>query len=354
MDFEAVFLAGRSSLLGTDVDESSWKFPYRFVRLGEDSTGYYAPQFRLPRPWPIARGHFDALVMTYSEASCLAAAFLCWILKKPFFLFVGNTKHDERNMRRVKEWLKRLAFKAASGIFATGPLQRDYALQYADNAEKVSIIGNPVGSLEPQRYAFPRVRHELRVRFGWHGELILLFVGRLAREKDLFTLIDAVREVYERGVRPRLVLVGSGPMNEELRARTEDLGLKAQFLGFLQREDLARVYAVADVFVLPSMSEPWGLVVNEGMEFGLPLILSDKVGCVPALLEEGKNGFSFPAGNSKALAARIEKLCSDSQLRERMGDASRAKIRGHSLEAWGDAVSQAVRTSRNTVVRPPR
>jgi glycosyltransferase involved in cell wall biosynthesis len=352
VDFEAVFISEQSSHLDVELDRSSLRFNHVFVNRGKDDAGYYAPRLRLPRPWPIAQGRFDAVVMNYSDTSCLAAALLCSILRKPYFLFVANTKYDEREPSRVKEWVKKLAFGGASGILATGPLQREYALQYAGNAEKVSIIGNPVGSLEPQRYTSPRVRHELRIAFGWRDELVLLFVGRLAREKGLLTLLDALRELYGRGVRPKLVLVGSGPMEEELRARAEELGLKAQFLGFLQGEELAKVYAAADMLVLPSRSETWGLVINEGMEFGLPLILSDRVGSVPVLLEEGENGFSFPAGDSRSLAARIEKLCSDPELRERMGDASRAKSRSNSLEAWGEAVVEAVRASKNGAAHP--
>lgn len=346
VEFEAIFLSGRSSLLNVEADRTSFKFRYTFLSQRSDSAGYYTDfKLRLPKPWPLVRGHFDALIMPYSEASCIVAAILCRILRKPYFLFAPNTRHDERKPSRFRNWLKRRLFKNATGILVTGPLQLDYALQYVENEAKISTIGNPVGSLEAERYSSPQTREELRKRFGW-DETVLLYVGRLAPEKGLLTLIDALSKVtYES--RPRLILAGSGPLETRLRSRISDLGMEAEFTGFLQREDLALRYAAADMFVLPSESEPWGLVANEAMEFGLPLILSNKVGCAPVLLKEGQNGLMFAAGDPKALAACVERLSSDKGLRHRMGLVSRKIIRGHSVEHWADAVLSAIRKSPN-------
>lgn len=341
VDFEAVFLAGRSSILESKVDEASWRFRHTFLRHGADSTGYYGAKLRVPRPWPIARGRFDAVIMTYSEASCIAAALLCWALKKPYFLFVANTEYDERKPGEIKDRIKRELFKRATGVLATGTLQRDYASRYVDDG-KVFIIGNPVGSLQSERYCSSETIIDSRKELGWDGKIILLYVGRLATEKDLTTLLDAVGRLYGRGIKPKLVLVGSGPMEGRLRARASELSLNVEFAGFLQREDLAKRYAAADVFVLSSRSEPWGLVVNEAMQFGLPLVLSNKVGSAPALLQEGQNGFVSAAGNADDFASSIEALCLDEDLRRRMGEVSRQKIKDHSIEAWADAVLAAV------------
>lgn len=345
--FEAVFLSGQSSILNVEVDRAAYKFRYVFLSQRRDSAGYYSDfKVRIPRPWPLVRGRFDALIMPYSEASCIVAAVLCRVLREPYFLFAANTKHDKRKASRFRQWLKRSLFENATGILATGPLQRDYAAQYVTDKEKISTIGNPVGTLGAERYHSPVIRDELRNEFGWEGETVLLYVGRFGPEKGLSTLIGALSKVPLKA-RLRLVLVGSGPSEAELRSRVSDLGIKTQFTGFLQREELARRYAAADVFVLPSHSEPWGLVVNEAMEFGLPLILSDKVGCVPALLREGQNGLAFAAGDSEALAVCVERLSSNEGLRRRMGLASREIIRDHSLERWADTVLCAIRKSAN-------
>ena len=347
-EFEAVFLAGRSSLLAVEVNPASWRFKHTFLSQKAESTGYYSKfKLQFPTPWPLVKGRFDAVVMPYSEVSCIAAAVLCWVLRKPHFLFTGNTRYDVRKSSRIRYWLKRILLKSATGILVSGPLQREYVLQYVKDKGKVEIIGNPTGSLEPELYSAPGIREELRAEFGWRDdEVVLLYVGRLASEKGLLTLIDALGKASNRGVHPTLVLVGSGPLEAELRARAQDMGVKVQLTGFLQRNELARRYAASDVFVLPSQSEPWGLVVNEAMEFGLPLVLSSHVGSVPVLLKEGENGFLFPVGDSDALASYVEHLYFDKELRQQMGRLSRRIIQDHSLENWGEAVLTAVRKNQ--------
>ena len=344
--FEALFLSKKSRLLDLEEDRASYKFRHVFLSQRSDNSGYYSNQIkmRFPRPWPLIRGDLDALIMTYAEPSCIAAAMLSWVLRKPYFLFTGNTKYDDRKSSRLRGWLKRSLLRKATGILVTGPLQRDYVFQYVEDETKISVIGNPVGSLGAERYDSPQVREELRTELGWNGDTILLYVGRLGPEKDLPTLVDAVGRIPHEN-RPKLVLVGSGPLEAQLRAKASDLEVETQFISFLGPEDLARRYAAADIFVLLSTSEAWGLVVNEAMEFSLPLILSSKVGCAPVLLRDGQNGLIFAAGDSEALAACVHQLSSDENLRRQMGTVSKEIIRDHSLENWADAVLSAVRKS---------
>ena len=132
-------------------------------------------------------------------------------------------------------------------------------------------------------------------------------------------------------------------MESTLRREGARRGLKVVFAGFCQREELAQYYRASDVFILPSESEPWGLVVNEAMEFGLPVILSNQVGSVPALLHEGMNGLSFPAGNSGALAQCIERLAGDKVLRRSMGEASAKIVKSQSIDSWCEAVVRAIK-----------
>lgn len=171
---------------------------------------------------------------------------------------------------------------------------------------------------------------------------VVLFVGRLSPEKGLRTLIDAVTFCKSRGVDVKLVLVGSGPDEEPLRVLGQRAGIDLEFHGFLEGDALAERYAAADIFVLPSLSEPWGLVVNEAMEFGMPLLLSDRVGCRTVLLQEGTNGFTFSAGDARALASVMEPLLTRPQIREEMGQASRLIIQKHTIDSWAGSVVRAV------------
>ena len=155
-----------------------------------------------------------------------------------------------------------------------------------------------------------RIAPGLRERLGLEG-CVFLYVGRLEREKGLDVLVEAMD-----GVRGEVVLVGSGPLELELRSR-------ARVVGQLGRDELVPWYAAADVLVLPSRSEPWGMTLNEGAAAGLPLVATDAVGAAHDLIEPGVNGFRVPAENVAALREALRALASDEELRRRAGLRSR-------------------------------
>ena len=94
-------------------------------------------------------------------------------------------------------------------------------------------------------------------------------------------------------------------LHEELNLVSE---IRSHFAGFQNQSELGRYYSAADCLILPSLTETWGLVVNEALQFGIPAIVSDKVGCHPDLIVEGKTGFVFPAGDDQRLADQLSKV----------------------------------------------
>jgi glycosyltransferase involved in cell wall biosynthesis len=112
--------------------------------------------------------------------------------------------------------------------------------------------------------------------------------------------------------------------------------------GFLDQTDLPNAYAIADLLVLPSVQdEPWGLVVNEGMNFGLPIIVSTRVGCAAELVHDGSNGFVVEAGNLTALAAAISSLVGSKPKREAFGKNSLTLINSHAVDQSAQQLANA-------------
>jgi glycosyltransferase involved in cell wall biosynthesis len=168
---------------------------------------------------------------------------------------------------------------------------------------------------------------------------LALFVGRLVPEKGVDTLLQAWRHaVLPDG--STLAFVGAGPLAPS--------GPGVHVLGRIERNELPPLYAAADVLVLPSIAtatfrEPWGLVSNEAMHQGTPVIASDAVGAAAGgLVVDGRTGLVFPAGDADALAARITALASAPELRERLGDEAHAKVAGYTPERWAEGVSRAL------------
>ncbi len=186
-------------------------------------------------------------------------------------------------------------------------------------------------------------RHELRASFGISTDApVLVFCGKLIAKKQPLLLLDAFERLRRR--HPCwLLLVGDGP----LRGAVEDLVRRrrlsdVRLTGFLNQSQLPTAYAAGDVFTLPSaFHETWGLVVNEAMNFSLPLVVSDKVGCGEDLVRPGWNGFVVPHDDVEALAGALGRLVRDSSLRRALGARSRELVDRYSVAACANGIVAA-------------
>jgi glycosyltransferase involved in cell wall biosynthesis/predicted metal-dependent phosphoesterase TrpH len=173
-----------------------------------------------------------------------------------------------------------------------------------------------------------------RDRGAYPGELKVLYAGRLSKEKGAELLADTFLEARQRDPRLHLLLAGGGPEEEMLR---EHLGEHATFLGWLDREELARVYASADVFLFPSRTDTYGQVVVEAQASGLPVVAVAQGGPV-SLIRDRQTGWLCEA-DSQALAAAVAQLAGSSFLRERISRAALAEVRERSWESAFDQLA---------------
>ena len=187
-------------------------------------------------------------------------------------------------------------------------------------------------------------RREWRERTGAGDDgFLVLFAGRLTREKGVHVLLDAWRESELASGGGVLALAGDGPL------RASGTGVTS--LGQVPRERLPGLYAAADVLVLPSIRtatflEPWGLVVNEAMLQGTPAIATDAVGAAAGgLVRDGRNGMVVPERDPEALAARLRVLATNPELRTELGEAARADVATYTPEAWAAGMRAALKTA---------
>ena len=190
------------------------------------------------------------------------------------------------------------------------------------------------------------------------GSTVILYAAKLTSGKRPLDLLAAYRRVVSRfspGSEPYLVYVGDGEERRPLQQFIDDLGLKrVRVTGFVNQSQLPRYYDLCDVFVLPSQRDRWGLAVNEVMNAGKAVIVTDQVGCAPDLVQEGENGFVVPVGDVSGLASRLSRLVEDSALRASMGTASRQLVANFSFEQDLRGLKQALHQvcgSRTRVTR---
>ena len=181
-------------------------------------------------------------------------------------------------------------------------------------------------------------RERFRAQLGLDSDAgVILFASKFQARKRPQDLLDAYRSIAPRfspTQMPYLLMVGDGELRSALERRAAEQGLeRVRFLGFCNQSELPTFFDLCDVFVLPSVEEPWGLVINEVMNAGRPVIVSDQVGCAADLVRHGENGFVVPAGNPALLGQAIYEILIDPTRARAMGEQSRRIIDTWSLEA---------------------
>ncbi|MBL9176590.1 MAG: glycosyltransferase family 4 protein [Verrucomicrobiaceae bacterium] len=216
--------------------------------------------------------------------------------------------HGGRLRRGVHAVVLLRLFRSVSQFLAIGTANRKFYRHHGVPEERIHLMPYAVDNgFFQQRCAGARPQREkLRAELGIEpGRPVVLFCAKLIEVKDPGTLIRAIGRLGE--LKPVLLLAGDGALRPELEKLAAEVasGL-VKFLGFRNQTELPALYDLCDVFVLPSIFEPWGLVVNEVMNAGKPVIVSDKIGCRHDLVKTGGNGDVFPAGDVGALTDRLE------------------------------------------------
>lgn len=174
---------------------------------------------------------------------------------------------------------------------------------------------------------------------------VILYVGKLIPQKQPFLLLRAFQQVRQQQV-CHLLYAGDGELRSRLEAAIDRSGIAGVHVtGFLNQSEIGKAYIAGDVLVLPSLFEPWGLVVNEAMNFRLPVVVSDRVGCAPDLVRVGENGYIVPHDSPQALADALEKLVVDSNRRRAFGQRSLEIVQHWDVKHASDGIVQALKVS---------
>jgi glycosyltransferase involved in cell wall biosynthesis len=172
---------------------------------------------------------------------------------------------------------------------------------------------------------------------------VVLYCGQFIQRKGLRYLLEAYASIKMRHQDVALVMIGYGPERVLLLEQVERSGLSdVHVVDHVELTEMPKMYAMADVFVLPSLEETWGLVVNEAMACGLPVIVTDRAGASIDLVRQGENGYVIPAGDSAAIAECVTRLIEDPALAARMSDCSSERIQQFTPERAAHAFVDAV------------
>lgn len=277
----------------------------------------------------------------FTQPETFALAIWLRLTGRAAYLMV-ESKFDDKPRFLWREALKRVLYLPYGAALVGGRRHRDYLRFLGFPAERIDLGYDTVSSDRVRRLA-GSVPAPGGMEFGKRHFTI---VARLVPKKNIAMALDAYALYVRRGdgAARELHICGSGPLELALRAQAERLGLSSvRFRGFIQAPEIARTLAGSLALILPSTEEQWGLVLNEAVAMGLPILCSWNVGARDALLRDAVNGYAFEPDNPVGLARLMEMMASDEGAWRRMAEASNRLAPLGDTPRFGAAVARLVR-----------
>ena len=285
-----------------------------------------------------------AVIAGYAHPAMRAAARVCR-RNGTVCILLSDSHHADRRRYRVKEWAKRVWLaRHFAAVFTAGVSSAAYARTIGFAPSQIwrgyDVVDN---AFFAERAAAGRARGPALLKALGLPEHVFLYVGRFSPEKNLDALLDAMAEYRRRAGQAAwgLLLVGSGPQRGALERRARS-SAHVVLSDFKQADELAALYGAAGALILPSTSEPWGLVVNEAMAAGLPILASSKVGAALDLVFPGINGYIFDPERMTDIVEAMLRLSSQQVDRRAMGLASERIIANYTPETWAAALADCI------------
>jgi glycogen(starch) synthase len=243
-------------------------------------------------------------------------------------------KHPQSYIHGTERWIS----NRADRVIACSYYMREQLADIFDvPEERITVIPNGIDPEDLQPHDEPELRR-LRSEFAAPGEKLVLLIGRLVYEKGFQLALEAMPRLVQEVPGTRFLVAGSGTHEQELRRQAADLGLleHGTFLGWIGDDVLHSLYPIADICVVPSIYEPFGLVALEAMASGCPCIVADTGGLREVVPHDGA-GLRFRPRDPEALADVAVKVLRDEELGRRLVAEGREHIRGFD---WADVGEQ--------------
>ncbi len=347
IDLHVIFLAE------TDTTMRQWKIYKDEIRFSYQTLPHWRRRVRGYNVL-LNRGMIAALEKAKPEVVVIGGysyvamwQALRWARKRgiPVFLWSESNAQDRRRSTSPVEYLKKTFLRGCSGFIVPGKSPGEYLKTFGVPERVIFTAPNAVDNdfFAGAAAAARSKDAALRAKLGL-PERYYLFAGRMIREKGIFELLQAYRRLEpELRERVGLMYVGDGASRDacEKQAASIHPG-RVGFSGFVHREELAVYYALAECLVFPTFSDPWGLVVNEAMACGLPVIATSVAGCVADLVEDGRNGRVIAAGDVDALSGAMQQVADNDGLRVSMRKRSAERIANSTAQTWAEGFAQAV------------
>lgn len=303
-------------------------------------------------PVALARQRTDVIVCcAWDTPATFYTALHARATRTPFILWSGSTPAEQTFLRTATKPAVRALVRSAAAWLAYGTRAKAYLVSLGAVPERTYLAYNTVdtAAFADACAASADATDRLRGRYGIVTPRVVLYCGNLLDLKGVPDLLDAFAILARQRDDVTLLLVGGGEGRSRYERKVSAMNLadRVRFAGFVPRDQMPMHYALADLLVAPSRTEVWGLVINEALACGVPVLATDICGAAADLLHDGENGYAVPARDPQALAKRIAEHFAHSERHASMRDAARRSIEPFTIERTADAFVDAV----NAVVR---
>jgi 1,2-diacylglycerol 3-alpha-glucosyltransferase len=280
----------------------------------------------------------------WNDFGSLISIYCCWL--RNISIIIMSESHEKDEVRKWwKEAIKAWILNFASGVLVGGKAHREYLLKLGVTPNKIFMGYDVINNDTFHPNAIKSLHSPLNKPF-------FLAINRFVPKKNLLFLLSAYAKYLQKVNQVsawHLVLCGDGEMRSQIEQKIHELGIQDHVIltGFLQQAGLLPYFAHAKCFIHASIQEQWGLVVNEAMAAGLPVLVSNRCGCYEDLLIEEVNGFGFDPENELELTNLMLKMSSGDIDLEKMGNASLTHIQKFSPDYFAHGLKEAIAFAMN-------
>ncbi len=295
----------------------------------------------------LARTRYDLVIaLGWTMPNTMAAWSQRKMARLPIVVWDESIPHAPNPLKKQLLPALRKYMGSFDGYLATSSWCIDYLIGMGAARDRVILFPQVTDNEFFARNAdVCRARlEEVKCSLGITTEKAILFVGQFIERKGIRPLFDAFEQVAAQNDQVGLVLVGQGALKDEMEERRalSRAGDRIFIRSHVAQQELPQYYGMADVFCLPSFYDTFGVVVNEAMASGLPVVATTRVGAVADLVRDGVNGRVVPPRDPAALAQALTELVNDDARRERMGECARERMKTWSVDTAADALLKCI------------
>jgi len=285
-------------------------------------------------PFEFFKNKFDVLISAgWLDFASQIGFFLCKLTGRKFIIWSESTRNEPSWRRALTLPFVKLIVRYSDACIAIGTGSKQYLQKLGAESEKIFTAYSTVDIdlFSKGGNISSREKLAIKKRIGIKTDRVIIYVGQFIERKGIIYLLKSYENLKKEFNDVSLVLLGYGPLKEEFNKFIKSHKIKDFFfIDHVEVHEMPKMYAISDLLVLPSYEETWGLVVNEAMAVGLPIITTDKVGSSADLVKNFKNGIVVPARDVDRLYQAIKEIITDPFLIKKMSANSKKIIKRYS------------------------